>query len=166
MLPTATQIAYYHHCQRKLWLFSNNVNMEHTSALVYEGKLISEYSYPQRSSKYTELALGPIKIDHYDAKNKVVHETKKSNKRDELHLWQVKYYLYVMELMGINGATAVLEYPKLRIKEEVFLSEPDRAYLAEIIPKVQAVKGQAVCPPKLKKSKCKNCSYFDFCWTD
>ena len=164
-LPTATQVAYYHHCARKLWLFAHNINMEHTSALVYEGKLISENTYPQRAMKGKELDLGNIKIDYYDAKNKVVHETKKSNKKNHLHLWQVKYYIYALELAGIVGVTGVLEYPKLRLKEEVFLSDDDREYLKEVIVEVDKIKAMEVCPDKLKKSKCRNCSYEEFCWS-
>ena len=37
---TATHINYYHVCHRKLWLFSNGIQMEHTSETVQEGKLI------------------------------------------------------------------------------------------------------------------------------
>ena len=37
--------------------------MEHTSDLVYEGKLIHETSYPQRSERYEELEIDGIKID-------------------------------------------------------------------------------------------------------
>ena len=165
-LPTATQITYYHHCHRKLWLSAHNINMEQTSALVAEGKLISETTYRRRPEQYTEVAMGPIKVDFYDKKNKVIHETKKSNKRDDLHLWQLKYYIYVFELSGMEGVTGVLEYPKLRTREEVFLTDADRIYLEDIIPKVNDIKALAECPAKLEKKYCKNCSYFDFCWSE
>ena len=88
--------------------------MEHTSDLVYEGKLIHEESYPQRSVRYEELAIDGIKIDFYDARNKIVHEVKKSNKIAPAHRLQLLYYLYVLEQNGILGATGILEYPKLR----------------------------------------------------
>ncbi len=52
--------------------------MEHTSDLVYEGKMLHESSYPQRSERYEELEIEGCKIDYYDARNKVVHEIKKS----------------------------------------------------------------------------------------
>ena len=50
-----THFNYYQVCKRKLWLFANGIHMEHTSDLVYDGKLIHENSYPQRSSKYEEI---------------------------------------------------------------------------------------------------------------
>ena len=58
--------------------------MEQESDLVYEGKLVHESSYPQRISKYEEVEIDAIKVDYYDARNKVIHEIKKSNKVDKL----------------------------------------------------------------------------------
>ena len=61
MKITGTHFNYYQVCKRKLWLFANGINLEHTSDLVYEGKLIHEDSYPQRSSKYEEIEMDGIK---------------------------------------------------------------------------------------------------------
>ncbi|MBP7477765.1 MAG: Dna2/Cas4 domain-containing protein [Chitinophagales bacterium] len=36
MIITATHINYFHVCKRKLWMFSNGLNMEHNSDLVRE----------------------------------------------------------------------------------------------------------------------------------
>lgn len=68
MVTTATHINYYHICHRKLWLFANGINMEHTLDTVTEGKLIGENTYTDRAVKYTELQLDGVKIDFYDAK--------------------------------------------------------------------------------------------------
>ncbi len=141
--------------------------MEHTSDTVYEGKLIHETSYPQRPGKYTELELAGAKIDFYDAKNKVVHEVKKSDKMEEAHRWQVKYYLYLLLESGIEDATGVLEYPKLRKTEQVFLNEDDIKDLEAAIKATKNLLNKEECPPRLKKKTfCRNCSYFDFCWSD
>ncbi|WP_235062772.1 Dna2/Cas4 domain-containing protein [Indibacter alkaliphilus] len=45
---TGTHIAYLHTCFRKLWLFANGIQMEHTSQVVAEGKLIAETTYLDR----------------------------------------------------------------------------------------------------------------------
>ena len=84
MSITGTHFNYYQLCHRKLWLFANGINMEQESDLVYEGKLVHESSYPQRTSKYEEVEIDGIKVDYYDAKNKVIHEKKSSkvNKND------------------------------------------------------------------------------------
>ncbi|MGB4577171.1 MAG: Dna2/Cas4 domain-containing protein, partial [Paludibacter sp.] len=66
---TATHINLYNVCKRELWLHANEIRFEHTSDLVYEGKLIHETSYPQRSERYEELEIDGIKLDYYDARN-------------------------------------------------------------------------------------------------
>lgn len=161
---TGTQFNYYMLCHRKLWLFANGINMEHTSDLVYEGKLIHENSYPQRSEKYTEIELEGIKIDYYDARNKVVHEIKKSDSHDIAHEWQVKYYIYILKQNGVGGVTGILEYPKLRETQQVFLSESDCIEIEEMKVSITKIVKSEICPTRLSQAKCKHCSYFDFCW--
>lgn len=132
MQITGTHFNYYQVCKRKLWLFANGINFEHTSDLVYEGKLIHEESYPQRSEKYEEVEIDGIKVDYYDAKSKIIHEIKKSNKVEKAHEWQLKYYLYVFEKNGINGVTGLLEYPTLLKTQDVLFSNVDREKINEI----------------------------------
>lgn len=162
---TGTHFNYYLICHRKLWLFANGINLESTSDLVYEGKLLHETSYPRRSEKYQEIELDGIKIDYYDAKNKVVHELKKSDKHEEAHEWQLKYYLYVLEQNGITEVTGLLEYPRLHKTTEVLLSIPDREVIKEMLEKIDTIIHHEQCPERIVKSRCKNCSYFDFCWS-
>ena len=75
MQVTGTHINYYFSCHRQLWLFANGIQMEHTHDAVSEGKLIHQTSYPQRPSRYEEIAIEGIKIDFYDSKNRFIHET-------------------------------------------------------------------------------------------
>lgn len=164
MQITGTHFNYFQVCQRKLWLFANGINMEHTSDLVYEGKLIHEESYPQRSERYEEIEINGIKVDYYDAKRKVIHEIKKSDKVDQAHEWQLKYYLYVFERNGIEGVSGILEYPKLRKTSEVFLSDVDRETINEMEQKIKEVIESEACPPLEKKGICRKCSYYDFCY--
>lgn len=138
--------------------------MEHTSELVGEGKLIADTTYIDRSRKYTELAIDGIKIDFYDAKNKVIHEVKKSDKVEHAHIAQVKYYMYVLTRNGIEQPKAILEYPKLKQRDKVGWDE-------EIIPLCKQWEQEADeiisledCPPLIKKGICKNCSYYEFCF--
>ncbi len=166
MQVTGTHIHYYFNCHRQLWLFANGINMEQTSDTVYEGKLIHETSYPQRSERFKEVEIGPVKIDYFDKKNKVIHEIKKSSKLVESHIWQVKYYIYVFEQAGIDGVTGILEYPKERKTEEVLLSGPDRAYIIELIEKIENLIHLEECPPLINEPKCKSCSYFEFCYAN
>jgi CRISPR-associated exonuclease Cas4 len=170
---TATHINYYLICHRKLWLFSNGINMEHTSDTVYDGKLLHETSYPQRAEKYREIDLSFTlnngmdlfgKIDFYDAKEKIIHEIKRSDKIEAAHEWQVKFYIYLMELNGIEGVTAILEYPKLRITKEVTISFVDREYLNVIFLKITELIESESCPPLINSKICKSCSYYELCY--
>ncbi len=147
--------------------------MEQTSDLVSEGKLIHETSYPQRAEKFTEveitlayneeITLSAV-IDFYDAKTKVVHETKKSSSMERAHEWQARFYIYLLEKQGVEGVSALLEYPKLRETKRVLLTEEDRAYLEKLFPEVVEIIGREKCPPTIEKKFCKSCSYFDFCY--
>ena len=116
--------------------------MEHTSDLVYDGKLIHESSYPQRSERYEELAIEGIKIDFYDARNKVIHEIKRSNKVERAHEWQVKYYMYVLERNGVEGVTAILEYPTMRHTAEVLCTDVDREQVKKIEKEIRKMEKQ------------------------
>lgn len=163
---TGTHFNYYQVCHRKLWLFANGINFEHTSDAVYEGKLIHERSYPQRSAKYEEMEIGGIKVDFYDAKNKVIHEIKKSNKVERAHEWQLKYYMYVFEQCGVDGIGGILEYPTLRRTQRVELTDEDRDEIGRMKVEIAGIIGQEECPALRKKGLCKSCSYYEFCFTN
>ncbi|EOA48849.1 CRISPR-associated protein Cas4 [Bacteroides salyersiae] len=162
---TGTHFNYYQICKRKLWLFANGISMEHTSDLVYEGKLIHEESYPQRSAKYEEVEMDGIKVDYYDTLHKVIHEIKKSDKVEVAHEWQLKYYMYVFEQNGIEGISGILEYPVLRKRDTVLLSDIDRETIVEMINEIKQVIESDFCPPLERKRICRNCSYWDFCYS-
>lgn len=166
MHTTGTHITYLHLCHRKLWLFAHGIQMEHTSHLVAEGKFIHENSYPQRAERWRELAVEGIKIDHYDAARGIVREVKKSAKMEEVHVAQLKYYLFVLERNGIRVSHGLLEYPKLRQTEEVWLSEADREEIPQWEARAKEIIGQESCPPRIDSRICKRCAYFDFCYAE
>lgn len=161
---TGTLISYYVYCKRRMWLHANGVRMEHTSDLVEEGKLIHETSYPNRAVKYEEVSIGGSKIDFYDPQAKMIHEIKKSSAKEDAHIWQVKYYIYLFEKEGIDRVTGLLEYPLLRETLKVELEEEDRIKLQRMISEISVIVGADQCPPKLPKKKCGQCSYFEFCY--
>lgn len=165
MYITATLINLYHVCKREMWLHANSIRFEHTSDLVYEGKMLHETAYPQRSERYEELEIDGVKIDFYDARNKVIHEIKKSDKIETAHEWQVKYYIFVLERNGIQGVTGLLEYPTMRHTAQVILEEQDRAYLQKTEQDIQDIIEGEVCPPVINSKICKSCSYYEFCYT-
>jgi CRISPR-associated exonuclease Cas4 len=105
-----------------------------------------------------------IKVDFYDPREKIIHEIKKSNKIEEAHEWQVKYYIHVMERNGITGVTGIIEYPKLRKTKEVILSDKDRKEIFYFLEEIPKITGNETSPSKINSRICKNCSYHDFCY--
>lgn len=164
MQITGTHFNYYQVCKRKLWLFANGINMEHTSDLVFEGRLIHENSYPQRSEKYEEIEIDGIKVDFYDAKQKIIHEIKKSDKIEKAHEWQLKYYIFIFENNGITGVKGVLEYPALRKKQTIELDDHDKELIKAMQDEIMQIMTDEICPPMQKTWICKNCSYYEFCY--
>ncbi|WP_343690416.1 CRISPR-associated protein Cas4 [Chitinophaga sp.] len=171
----ATHINYFHVCHRKLWLFCNGINMEHTSDLVSDGKLLHAVSYPQRAEKRKEIEISASidenivlngKIDFFDAVGKVIHETKRSDKIEIAHEWQVKYYIWLFELNNIAGVKGIIEYPKLRINSDISLTEGDKRYLEEVVNMINKIRINEVCPPLINSKICRNCSYHDLCYAD
>lgn len=165
MTPTGTHFSYYHICHRKLWLFANGINMEHTNDTVYDGKLIHEGSYPQRTERYEEISIEGIKVDYFDAKRRIIHEIKRSDKVEKAHEWQVKYYIYVFERNGIVGCSGLLEYPTIRKTMRVDLTDEDREEIKRMEQEILQIIESEDCPPLNKKRICKSCSYYDFCFT-
>lgn len=171
---TATHINYFIIYHRKPWLFSNGIQMEHTSDIVAEGNLLHEAAYPQRAEKYTELGLGANfeninllgKIDFYDANKKVIHEIKRSNKIEKAHEWQVKFYIWLLALNGIEDVTATIEYPKMRERKEITFTEADKVYLEEIIIKFMSIINNPICPPTINAKICKSCCYYKLCYIE
>jgi CRISPR-associated exonuclease Cas4 len=161
---TPTHINYYHVCHRKLWLFHHGIRMEHSSDTVTEGRLVHETSYPQRAAKYTELELPGAKIDFFDPKTNTVHEVKKSNKVEEAHIAQVQYYLYLLEEAGIENPLGLIEYPKLRQTQEVYINEAVRNNIKKWLADIEKILAEPGCPPVINSRICKKCSYYDFCY--
>lgn len=165
MYITGTHFNYYQVCRRKLWLFANGINMEHTSQLVEMGKIIHENSYMKRRDRYQEVELDGIKVDYYDPQQKVIHEIKKSDKLDKAHEWQLKYYIFKTQNAGIEVKFGILEYPKLRKTHEVLLLSSDKETIMKMEKEILQTIQSPECPPTIKKSRCKKCAYYDFCYS-
>ncbi|MDO9554409.1 CRISPR-associated protein Cas4 [Rhodonellum sp.] len=172
MQINATLINLYHICKRECWLHSHGITMEHTSDTVYDGKLLHENSYSGRSEKHSEMIVEAIyngisltgKVDFYDSRQKIIHETKRGNKVEQAHVWQVKFYLWMFQLNGIEGATAILEYPLLRKIDRVELTVDDIRYLIHAVSEIASLKNSDHCPSVINAKICESCSYFELCY--
>lgn len=158
---TGVMVYYYFVCKRKLWYFSNNLNMEFNSELVGIGKLIDETSYG-RERKHI-LIDESINID-FLKDWKVIHEVKKSKKMDEASKWQLKYYMWVLKNKGVEIEKGILDYPLLRKREEIFLNEEDEEELKNITEDIKSIISSKLPLDTLDKNICKKCSYYELCY--
>jgi CRISPR-associated exonuclease Cas4 len=158
---TGTALNYFLLCRRKLWLFANGIHCEQESDAVALGRLLHENTYRDEKK---EFEFGSVKIDWLDLKNKVIHEVKKSDKAEYAHAWQLKYYIYYFKTHNIGEFTGELDYPKLKKKETVTLSDSDTILIEQMIEEIKNIVSLPA-PPELpdKLTICKKCSYFELC---
>ena len=155
-----TEVNYFFVCHRKLWLFSHNIQMEHTSEKVEEGKLLHQFSYDR---KQKEIAFDGIKIDFFDKHRGTITEVKKTRSIEQSHIWQLKYYLFYLKQLGIE-LKGEMRYPLLRRKEDVNLSAEDEKEIKRIIHEVEQIKQRVTPPSVIHASFCKKCSYYELCY--
>lgn len=158
---TGVMIYYYHVCSRKLWYFAHQMDMEQHSELVGIGKLIDEGAYG-REKKHI-LIDERINVD-FLKDWRVVHEVKKSKHMEEASVWQLKYYMMVLREKGLPIEEGVIDYPMLRRRRQVFLTEEDIRLLQENMESIRGIIEEKR-PPLLKKMGiCKKCAYYEICW--
>jgi CRISPR-associated exonuclease Cas4 len=158
---TGTEINYYFLCKKKLWYFSHDISMEQGSDMVYLGKLIHETSY-EREKKEIDID-DTIKID-FIGRDRVIHEVKKSDKVEEPHIWQLKYYIWYLKQKGVEGVAGKINYPKLRKTLDVFLEHGDDERMGAILKEIEEIEKAELPPPVQRMKLCKKCSYNDLCW--
>ncbi len=157
---TGIMIYYYFVCQRKLWLFNNNIAMECEHELVQIGKYLDENSYGTKRKHI--MINGEINLDFVE-KTGVIHEIKKSRSIEEASIWQVKYYLYYLKKYGLNNIKAKIDYPLLKQTINVDLSEADEIKLEEVIGDIKNIIRKEHMPKVEIKRRCNKCAFFDLC---
>lgn len=158
---TGVMVYYNFVCTRKLWYFSNDLNMEFNSELVGMGKLIDETSYSRE--KKNILIDETINVD-FLKDWKVIHEVKKSRKVDIAAKWQLKYYIWVLRNKGVDIEKGVLDYPLLRKREDVLLDINEEEELLEVLDEIKDIVNMKAPPKVKKKGICKKCAYFELCY--
>jgi CRISPR-associated exonuclease Cas4 len=161
MRITGTMFYYYFICQRKLWCFYNNITFENESEKVLLGKLIDESVYG-REDKHIMID-ETVNID-FIKDWKVLHEIKKSKSIEQASIWQVKYYLYFLNQRGIPIKKGILDYPKIKKREEIYLQDNDIEKIEEIIKNIETIVAQEKMSPPIESKICKSCAYYEYCY--
>jgi len=157
---TGIKVNYLYVCERKLWLFDRGIQMEASSDKVLLGKLLGEHSYP-REAKKEMLIDNLINIDIVG--DDEIREVKYSNRLAHADRIQLLYYLYFLKQLGI-AKTGVINYPKMRKREEVILTDAAGREVEEALMRVQEILWLDKPPHLQKKLYCSRCAYYEFCF--
>ncbi len=154
-------IYYYFICQRKLWYFANEINMEQNSELVSIGKILDETSYTRE--KKGILIDNTINID-FIQNGAVLHEVKKTKSIEEAGIWQLKYYMYYLQKREVETIEAKIDFPLLRETKQITLEEDDITIIENVIKNIEKIIAQEKPPTVINEKFCKKCAYYDLCY--
>lgn len=158
---TGVMMNYFHICATELWYFAHDINLSFDSDIVALGRLTNEEYYVRDAKEipiFENIRIDRITPDGY------VHEVKKSDRAEQAHLWQLKYYLWMLKQHGFGDLQGVLEFPKQRKRVPVKLTPEDEKQINEKLHKIREIIDRPF-PPKPKKIPyCRKCSYRELCW--
>lgn len=169
-------VGYYIACPRQAWLSLHGLWMEQESELVALGRLIDVTAYARERRPGQLEVTAPdgtslvAQIDRLDPHEGIVHETKKSRSMEEAHVWQVRFYLWVLALAGVKGPDGQplrgrIDYPALRQRVDVTLEPGHVTRLQEIVAAVRLLARQAHPPPRHpRRAFCRRCAYEELCY--
>jgi len=155
------KVNYLYVCERKLWFFDKGIQMESNSDRVLMGKILGDYSYPYEKTKNI-LIDNLISIDI--AEEDKIREVKYSNRLAHADRIQLLYYLYYLKQIGIYKK-GIINYPKMRKKEEIELTEESEKEVEQALLKVKEITSFTCPPPIKKKPYCTKCAYYEFCFS-
>ncbi|WP_459202218.1 CRISPR-associated protein Cas4 [Methanococcus sp. CF] len=158
-----TEINYYFICKTKLYLFSKNIRLENEHENVRLGKFLHEKSYNHEKK---DIIINSIAIDYIKNKDGIleIHEVKKTDKMEKSDIFQVLYYIYYLKNQNIP-AIGFINYPSKNKILKVELNNKNTSELEQIIEKIHKIIDSDVPVKPEKKTYCKKCAYFEFCFS-
>ena len=158
---TGVMIYYYFICERKLWYFINEINMEQNNELVSMGKILDETTYTRE--KKNIMIDNTINVD-FIKDGAVLHEVKKTKAIEEAGIWQIKYNMYYLEKRGIQNIKAKIDFPLLRESKEITLEQNDREVLENVMKNIEELAKKEIPPTRTDSKICRKCAYYDLCY--
>lgn len=154
------KVNYYFICKRKLWLYSKGITMEHLSDRVLSGKVLHETAYSRQKSR--EILIDDIlKVDIIDGD--FIREIKLTSRMANSDKMQLLYYLYYLRKKGIEKK-GILNYVKEKKQEFIELTEEGEAEIEKALVEIKRICNMEKPPLLEKKTICKKCSYYEFCY--
>jgi CRISPR-associated exonuclease Cas4 len=160
---TGNLVNAYYICKRKFWLYARQFNPDPETDLLLIGKIISEESY-QREKK--EILFEGVKIDLVKKEDQelIICEVKKSSKGLKAAMMQLAYYFKKLRENGIYPKGEIL-IPKEKRRIPFELTEEIEKELENGLFEMKSIMLDANPPAVYKTSFCKNCGFFEFCFS-
>ena len=153
-------IHYFAVCERKLWLYDRGITMEQEHDRILEGKVLHESSY--KNSENKEILIdNAFKLDAITGEH--VREVKISSRMTDADRLQMLFYLYQLELRGLNKK-GLVSYTLEKKTEEIELDEQKRERVKEAISRSKEILAEEMPPLPVKKKYCSKCAYYEFCF--
>ena len=163
MHVNGTLINYYFHCKRQCYLHGNRMNFEDNSEEVKIGKAIHEEKAMGKDN--AEIAIENIRLDRLT--KEYLTETKKSDADIDAAMWQLLYYLSILKKKGIERRGRLEFIEKNKSDKKVLfldLTEEKEKLLEEYKKEIEYLLEKDVLPPISKKTGCKKCAYYEYCF--
>ncbi|MFB7900145.1 CRISPR-associated protein Cas4 [Streptomyces xiamenensis] len=154
-------IKYLYHCPRQLWLYVRGVRPEHLSATVQLGEAVHDSTYTRNSP----VDLGAAKLDFVDGQQ-WVHEVKSSSRPTAGDRAQGLHYCHQLHRLGVEAQGAILHYPATRRTERLPYTGEAAVQAEADIQAVLDVTAAPSSPERLARSRCRGCSFTDYCWME
>jgi len=154
----------YHICPRQAWLMFRQLTADQRHDAVEIGRHIDETTF-EREKKKIYLADVSAMVDMITKKGDeyFVAEIKKSSKRMDNAIIQLKYYLYLLRRKSLI-IKGMLKIPKEKKSVEVELTDGDIEDIERTVKKIFAVLYREEPPDRIEKKICSKCAHYEFCW--
>lgn len=158
---TGVAMQYYAICERELWFYHNDIEIDRETPAIVRGTHVDETAYGEQRRNVT--IDGTISIDLLDD-GRVV-EVKPSSSLVEGAKLQLLYYLWYLKHVAGVEKDGVLAYPSERSRESVELTPENEQRVEEAIRGIHDVVTCDSPPAAEEKPFCDSCAYYDFCWS-
>lgn len=158
---TGVMMQYYVVCERELWFYSRDIEIDRNNTAIVRGTHVDETAYSEQRRNVS--IDGTIAIDVMDDGR--VMEVKPSSALVEPARLQLLYYLWYLDRVVGVERTGVLAHPTERRRETVTLDEEAEQRVEDAIRGVYEVVSADSPPPATEKPVCESCAYHDFCWS-
>ena len=160
---TGSLIEAYIFCPRQAWLMARQITGDQSNEFIEIGRFISEQTY-RREKKEISFKGGKIDFIKNNNEDFVIVEVKKSEKFLKAAKMQVLFYLMKLKEKGYN-VKGEIRIPKSKKVVNIALDEKEEKNLKNLLKSIEQLLLSENMPEEPLKTKCKNCSYFEFCWS-